>query len=54
MADSRLRHRSAPIAVTLAVVTFAGILPDIVCLSQILTLGAANALLTLYLIGGSW
>jgi hypothetical protein len=50
--DARLRRRGAPIAVTLAAVTFSGILADIVCLSQILVLGGAKSLLILYPLGG--
>ncbi len=51
MADARLRHRGAPVAITLAAVTFSGILADIVCLSQVLTMGGAKSLLLLYPIG---
>ena len=52
VSDARLRQRGAPIAVTLAVVTFSGILADIVSLSQVLTLSGANSLLILYPLGG--
>lgn len=52
MTDARLRRRGAPIAVTLAVVTFSGILADIVSLSQVLTLSGAKSLLILYPLGG--
>lgn len=52
MADSRLRQRGAPIAGALALVTFSGILADIVSLSQILTLSGAQSLLILYPLGG--
>lgn len=52
MADARLRRRGAPIAATLAIVTFSGILADIVSLSQILTLSGATSLLILYPLGG--
>ena len=52
MTDARLRQRGAPIAVTLALVTFSGILADIVSLSQVLTLSGAKSLLILYPLGG--
>ena len=50
-ADS-LHQRAAPIAVALAVTTLAGVIADVVCMAQVLTLGGAAVLLLIFPLSG--
>lgn len=52
MAVVSLRRRAAPIGVALAVTSVSGVIADVVCLTQILTLGGADSLLLLYPLSG--
>lgn len=45
LAVASLHHRAAPIGVALAVTTLAGVIADVVCMAQVLTLGGADVLL---------
>ena len=50
-ADS-LHQRAAPIAVALAISTLAGVIADVVCMAQVLTLGGAAVLLLIFPLSG--
>lgn len=52
MTDTGLRRRGAPVAVALAVTSLAGVIADIVGLSQILALSGTGPLLILYPLSG--
>lgn len=52
MAADSLQQRAAPIAVALGVTTLAGVIADVVCMTQVLTLGGAGVLLLIFPLSG--
>jgi ATP:ADP antiporter, AAA family len=52
VAVDSLHHRAAPVGVALAVTTLAGVIADVVCMAQVLTLGGADVLLLIFPLSG--